>query len=228
MKHLQWFTMKILDKFGIVPNDLKTYDMAFIHKSYGVKHNIGYDYERLEFLGDAVLSMIVSEYLYKKYDDLCEGDLTKLRSNFVCETAIANYSHELGLTRMIKLELDDSKVSINEIFSISADVFESLLGAIYIDQGFEIAIDFLSKIVFPAIDNKMIFFQDFKSQIKEYGDAEELFVEYKIIEEHGAPHDKTFVMGLYVDGKEISRGIGKSKKEAEQIAAQKTIEKLGI
>ncbi|OQD57987.1 ribonuclease III [Methanobrevibacter arboriphilus JCM 13429 = DSM 1125] len=220
--------MKILDKFNIIPNNPKLFNMAFMHKSYGVKHNISYDYERLEFLGDAVLSMIVSDYLYKKYKNIGEGDLTKLRSNYVCETALANYSHELGLTNMIKLELDDNKVSINEIFSISADVFESLLGAIYLDQGIEKTREFLSQTVFPAIDEEIIFFTDFKSKIKEYGDANELNVEYKLIEEYGAPHDKTFVIGILVDNEEIGVGTGKSKKEAEQIAAQKAIEKLEI
>jgi len=220
--------MKILDKFGIVPNNPELYEMAFIHKSYGAKHHVDCDYERLEFLGDTVLSMLVSEYLYKKYENKGEGSLTKLRSNYVCETALANYSHELGLTPMIKLELDESKVSINEMLSISADIFESLLGAIFLDQGFETARDFLSNIVFPAIDEKITFFTDFKSKIKEYGDANELLVEYTLIEEQGAPHDKTFIMGILIDGKEIGRGIGRSKKEAEQIAAQKAIEKLGI
>ncbi|MBZ9570216.1 ribonuclease III [Methanobrevibacter sp. TMH8] len=220
--------MEILNKFGIIPNNSKLYEMAFIHKSYGVKHNISYDYERLEFLGDAVLSMIVSEYIYKKYKNIGEGDLTKLRSNYVCETALANYSHDLGLTSMIKLQLDDNKVSINEVFSISADVFESLLGAIYLDQGLETTRDFLSKTVFPAIDEEIIFFNDFKSKIKEYGDANELLVEYNLIEEYGAPHDKTFIMGIFIDGTEVGRGVGKSKKEAEQIAAEKAIEKLDI
>ena len=220
--------MKVLDQFGIVANNPKLYDMAFMHRSYGVKHKINYDYERLEFLGDAVLSMLVSEYLYDKYADIGEGSLTKLRSNFVCENALANYSHELGLTKMIKLNLDEKKVSVNEIFSISADVFESLLGAIYLDQGFEVTYNFLSRTVFPAIDEEIVFFTDFKSKIKEYGDANELLVEYGLIEEKGAPHDKTFIMAIFVDGKELARGIGKNKKEAEQIAAQKAIKKFGI
>jgi len=220
--------MKILDTIGIVPNNPKLYEMAFIHKSYGAKYNVDCDYERLEFLGDTVLSMLVSEYLYEKYKNKGEGSLTKLRSNYVCETALANYSHELGLTHMIKLELDESKLGINEMLSISADIFESLLGAIYLDQGFDAARDFLSNIVFPAIDNEITFFNDFKSQIKEYGDANERLIEYTLIEEHGMPHDKTFIMGILVDGEEIGRGIGRSKKEAEQIAAQKAIEKMGI
>ena len=220
--------MKILDDFDISPKNPELFEMAFMHKSYGVKHNINHDYERLEFLGDAILNMTVSEYLYKKYEDMGEGDLTKIRSNYVCEIALANYSHDLGLTNMIKLQLDESKVSANEVFSISADVFESLIGAIYLDQGFEKTREFLSKTVFPAIDNEIVFFNDFKSKIKEYGDANELIVEYKIIRESGLPHDKTFVMGILVDGKEVGRGTGKSKKEAEQYAAQIAIKKLKI
>jgi len=220
--------MKVLDELGIVPKNGKLYDMAFMHRSYRAKHNINFDYERLEFLGDSVLSMLVSEFLYNKFKDMGEGSLTKLRSNYVCETALANYAHNLGLTQMIKLNIDEKKISINEIFSISADVFESFLGAIYLDQGLEASRKFLSKTVFQAIDDEIIFFTDFKSRIKEYGDANELLVEYGLIEEKGMPHDKTFIMAIFVDGKEIARGIGKNKKEAEQIAAQKAIKKLEI
>ncbi|MDR0900163.1 MAG: ribonuclease III [Methanobrevibacter sp.] len=220
--------MEILDKLGIKANNSKLFEIAITHKSYKVSHDLDYDYERLEFLGDAILSMLVSEHLYKKYNNVGEGKLTKLRSNFVCETALANYSHELGLTNKIKLDLNDTKISINEIFSISADVFESFLGAIYLDQGIEKAREFLSKIVFPAIDDNIVFFNDYKSQMKEYGDANEIPVEYNLIKESGVPHDKTFIMQLMVDNKELGRGKGKSKKEAEQLAAEKAIKKLGI
>jgi ribonuclease-3 len=220
--------MKIIEKFGIFPNNPELYETAFVHRSYNVKYHISSDYERLEFLGDTVLNMLVSEYLYKKYENEGEGSLTKIRSNYVCETALANYSHELGLIPMIKFELDETRLGINEMFSISADIFESLLGAIYLDQGLDTARDFLSNIVFPAIDNEITFFYDFKSKIKEYGDANELSVEYILINEQGVPHDKTFIMAILVDGKEVGRGIGKSKKEAEQIAAQKAIKELRI
>jgi len=220
--------MKLLEDFNIIPNNEKLYDMAFIHRSFAVKQNIDYDYERLEFLGDAILSMLVSEYLYTKYGNIGEGKLTKLRSNYVCETALANYSHDLGFTKLIRVNLDDSKISINEIFSISADVFESFLGAIYLDQGLEKTREFLSKTVFPAIDHEVIFFKDYKSQIKEYGDANEVLVQYDIVNEFGAPHDKTFIMNISLDGEEVGRGKGKNKKEAEQLAAQEAIKKLGI
>lgn len=220
--------MKFLKKYGIVPKNRILYEIALTHKSYCAAHNINYDYERLEFLGDSILSMFVSEYLYKKYKKIEEGRLTKLRSNFVCETALANYSHEIGLIPYIKVNLDDNKVNAHEMFSISADVFESILGAIYLDQGIKTTKNFLSQIVFPAIDDERVFFNDFKSKIKEYGDAKEIPVEYELIEEYGVPHDKTFIMKILVDNKEIGRGKAKTKKESEQLAAKEAIKKLGI
>ena len=123
--------MNLLEKFNIVPKDRHLYDVAFTHGSYGTKHGLDYTYERLEFLGDSVLNMIVSEYLYKQYPDYEEGKLTKLRANYVCQTALIYYSHELGLDKHIKIYGDDSKITENEVLSITADVFESFLGAIF-------------------------------------------------------------------------------------------------
>ncbi|MDR2966392.1 MAG: ribonuclease III [Methanobacteriaceae archaeon] len=221
--------MNLLEKYGIVPNNSKLYEMAFTHKSYGVNNDLNYDYERLEFLGDSILSMLVSEYLYKKYAKKGEGKLTKLRSNYVCEAALIYYSKILNLDKDIQVYSDEEmKITKNEVLSINADVFESILGAIYLDQGIEKTREFLKKTVFNYIDKETIFFNDYKSKIKEYGDAKEVSIEYKLIEEFGYPHDKTFIMEIYVDGKKIGKGIGKSKKEAEQLAAQKAINKLNI
>ncbi|MCL2115179.1 MAG: ribonuclease III [Methanobrevibacter sp.] len=221
--------MNLLEKYGIVPNNSKLYEMAFIHKSYGVNNDLDYNYERLEFLGDSILSMLVSEYLYKKYPNKGEGKLTKLRSNYVCEAALIYYSKILNLDKNIQVYSDEEmKISKNEVLSINADVFESILGAIYLDQGIEKTRNFLEKTVFQYIDRETIFFNDYKSRIKEYGDANEITIEYKLIEEFGYPHDKTFIMEIHVGGKKIGKGIGKSKKEAEQLAAQKAINKLNI
>ena len=221
--------MDLLLKYDIIPNDSKLYEVAFTHRSYGVNNDLNYDYERLEFLGDSILSMLVSEYLYKKYADKGEGKLTKLRSNYVCEAALIYYSKILNLDKNIKVYSDEEmKFSKNEILSINADVFESLLGAIYLDQGIEKTREFLKKTIFQYIDRDIIFFHDYKSRIKEYGDANEIPVEYKLIEEFGFPHDKTFIIEISVDGEKIGKGIGKSKKEAEQLAAQKAITKLII
>ena len=220
--------MELLEKFNIVPNNEDLYKIAFTHSSYSAKHDLDYDYERLEFLGDSVLNMLTSEFLQNMHPDFSEGKLTKLRANYVCQNALIVYSHENDLDKCIRLNLEDNALSDNEVISITADVFESFLGAIYLDQGIEKAKEFLQKTVFPYIEAKTVFFYDYKSEIKEYGDAECVEVSYELLEEHGAPHDKTFVMRILIDGVDYGHGVGKSKKEAEQLAACEAIDKLKI
>ena len=220
--------MKLLEKFNIVPNNEDLYEIAFTHSSYSAKHELDYDYERLEFLGDSVLNMLTSEFLQNMHPSFSEGKLTKLRANYVCQNALIVYSHENDLDKCIRLNLEDNAISDNEVISITADVFESFLGAIYLDQGIEKAKEFLKQTVFPYIEAKTIFFYDYKSTIKEYGDAEDVEVTYELIEEHGAPHDKTVVMRILIDGVDYGHGVGKSKKDAEQLAACKAIDRLKL
>ena len=220
--------MELLEKFNIVPNNEDLYEIAFTHSSYSAKYELDYDYERLEFLGDSVLNMLTSEFLQNMHPTLSEGKLTKLRANYVCQNALIVYSHENELDKYVRLNLEDNALTDNEVISITADIFESFLGAIYLDQGIEKAKEFLEKTVFPYIEAKTVFFYDYKSTIKEYGDAECVEVSYELLEEHGAPHDKTFVMRILIDGVDYGHGVGKSKKEAEQLAASEAIDKLEI
>lgn len=220
--------MNLFEKFDIVPNNPELYDIAFTHGSYGIEHDIDYSYERLEFLGDSVLNVIVSEYLFKKFPQYEEGNLTKLRANYVCQTALIHYSHELGLDKYLKVYTEEDNISNNEILSITADIFESFLGAIFLDQGMEFAKDYISKTIFKYIDEGRIFFFDYKSTIKEYGDAEEVSIDYEVIDEYGVPHDKTFIIRILIDDEEFGIGKGKSKKEAEQTAAKNAMEALNI
>ena len=220
--------MKWLEKFNIIPNNEELYIIAFTHSSYSAKYDLDYDYERLEFLGDSVLNMLTSEYLQNLHPTYSEGKLTKLRANYVCQSALVVYSHENDLDKHIMLNLEDNAISDNEVISITADIFESFLGAIYLDQGIEKAKEFLTMTVFPYIETKKIFFYDYKSTIKEYGDAQDVEVCYELLEEHGAPHDKTFVMRILVDGIDYGHGVGKCKKEAEQLAAAKAIDRLKL
>ena len=220
--------MKLLEKFDIVPNNEDLFEVAFTHSSYSAKYELDYDYERLEFLGDSVLNMLTSEFLQNMHPTYSEGKLTKLRANYVCQNALIVYSHENNLDKYVRLNLEDNAISDNEVISITADVFESFLGAIYLDQGIEKAKEFLKLTVFPYIESKTIFFYDYKSTIKEYGDAEDIEVTYELLEEHGAPHDKTFVMRILIDGVDYGHGVGKSKKEAEQLAACKAIDRLKL
>lgn len=220
--------MDLFEKFNIKTENEHLYEIAFTHGSYSTCEDLDYNYERLEFLGDSVLSVIVSEYLYKKFPHYEEGKLTKLRANYVCQSALIYYSHELGLQEYLKVAVEESNLTKNEILSITADIFESFLGAIFLDQGMEFAKDYISKVIFKYIDENKIFFADYKSAMKEYGDAKELDISYEVLKEYGVPHDKTFIISILIDGVEMGVGKGKNKKEAEQAAAKVAIEKLNI
>ncbi|MBR7051070.1 MAG: ribonuclease III [Methanobrevibacter sp.] len=220
--------MDLFEKFGIETENKDLYKVAFTHASYSIHHDLDYNYERLEFLGDSVLSLIVSEYIYKKYPQYEEGDLTKLRSNFVCQNALIYYSHKLGLQEYLKVSEVESNLTKNEVLSITADLFESFLGAIFIDKGMEFAKEFVSNAIFKYIDQERVFFEDYKSSMKEYGDAHEIKITYEVLKEYGVPHDKTFIMACLIDGKQMGVGRGKNKKEAEQSAAKGAMRKLRI
>ena len=220
--------MNLFEKFNIKTENEELYKIAFTHGSYSTEHKLDYNYERLEFLGDSVLSLIVSEYLYEKYPQYEEGKLTKLRANFVCQSALIYYSHELGLQEYLLVAAEESNLTKNEVMSITADIFESFLGAIFLDQGMDFAKDYASKIIFKYIDENKIFFADYKSAMKEYGDAKDLDITYEVLDEIGVPHDKIFTISILIDGQEMGVGKGKNKKEAEQAAAKVAIEKLNI
>ncbi|BDZ71377.1 ribonuclease III [Methanobacterium petrolearium] len=211
--------MRLLEKFNIKPNNIHLYQVAFLHESYAHEHGLTECYERLEFLGDAVLDLVVSEYLYKKDSNFNEGELTRLRSNYVCKQALYTYSIELGLHHHIKLG-NGLEFTRREINSVTSDVFESFIGALYLDQGLETVKEFLSKTVIPHIDNGDIFFYDYKSRLKQLCDKDSLNITYRLINEEGDPHDKTFEMACVIDGKMRGTGTGGSKKEAEQNASK--------
>ena len=220
--------MNLFEKFGIETENEYLYEIAFTHASYATIHDLDYNYERLEFLGDSVLSLIVSEYLYKKYPDYEEGELTKKRSNFVCQNALIYYSQKLGLNEYLKISVEESNLTKNEVISVTADLFESFLGAMLLDQGIDFTKKFVEHSIFKYIDQDRVFFEDYKSKMKEYGDAKEVCIEYKILKEYGVPHDKTFIMACLVEGQEMGVGRGKNKKEAEQMAAKGAMRKLRI
>ena len=220
--------MNLFEKFNIETDNKHLYEIAFTHASYSTLNDLDYNYERLEFLGDSVLSLIVSEYLFKKYPNYEEGELTKKRSNFVCQNALIYYSEKLKLKEYLRVSAEESNLTKNEVISITADIFESFLGAIFLDQGIEFAKKFISDWIFIYINQDRVFFEDYKSTLKEYGDSKGFDIEYKILKEYGVPHDKTFIMACLIDGKEMGVGRGKNKKESEQSAAKGAIRKLRI
>ncbi|MGZ7135901.1 MAG: ribonuclease III family protein, partial [Methanobacterium sp.] len=138
--------MQLLKKLSIEPSNKWLFELAFIHQSYTNENDISECYERLEFLGDAVLDLVVSEFLYNENPNLTEGQLTRMRSNYVCKKALYTYSMELGLDKYIKLGVG-AELSRREIDSVISDVFESFTGAIYLDSGLESVKEFLAKTV---------------------------------------------------------------------------------
>lgn len=219
--------MQLLKRFSITPIDTHLYQVAFLHESYANEHGLTECYERLEFLGDSVLDLVVSEYLYKMDSHLTEGELTRLRSNYVCKQALYTYSTELGLHNHIKLG-NGLELTRREINSVTSDVFESFIGALYLDQGLDTVKEFLSKTVLPHIDNEDIFFYDYKSRLKQLCDKDSLNINYELIKEEGDPHDKTFEMACIIDGEKRGTGTGGSKKEAEQNAAKMVLDKMAL
>ncbi|MDR1818996.1 MAG: ribonuclease III [Methanobrevibacter sp.] len=218
--------MNVLKEFNIKANNPELFEIAFIHTSYATRYKLKYDYECLEFLGDSVLNFLVSHYLYECYEDFEEGGLTKLRSNFVCEAALEYYSFYLGFDKYLKIS--NVNITKNEMKSANADIVESFLGALFLDQGIEKVKEFLERYIFKFIDSRHVFFTDYKSRIKEYGDANEIEIKYELVRETGRQHDKTFVMRIFLNDKNFGTGEGKSKREAEQFAAKEAVDKLEI
>lgn len=202
----------------------KLYQTAFTHTSYANEHNVE-SYERLEYLGDAVLELIMSEYLYLKNND-GEGKMTKLRAHYVCENALYEYSLHLGLNQHILLGKGESDNGGNLRKAIVADIFESFIGALFLDKGIDVVKDFIYKYVIPIIENKEIdFFDDYKSVLQELVQTDKRSLEYVVINEEGPAHNKTFTVEVKIDDVIYGRGVAHSKKEAEQNAAKDALKK---
>ena len=217
--------MQLLEKFSIKPVNNHLYELAFLHESYSNENGISECYERLEFLGDAALDLVVSEFLYNMDSNLTEGELTSLRSNYVCKKALYIYSMELGLDQYIKLGAGQ-ELTRREVNSIISDVFESFIGALYLDLGMGPVKEFLFKTVIPHIENRDIFFCDYKSKLKQLCDQKGVDMVYELVKEEGEPHNKTFSMAAVIDGKNHGTGTGGSKKEAEQNAAKLALDNI--
>lgn len=200
---------------------------AFTHSSYVNEHrkNPYSDNERLEFLGDAVLELAVSQFLYRHYPKMSEGELTKLRAAIVCEPSLFQFAKELAFHEVILLGKGEELTGGRERPSLLADVFEAFIGALYLDQGFDEVVRFLQKHIFPKIDKGAFSHtMDFKSQLQENVQSKDLgSLDYEIISEKGPAHNRKFISAVFLDGAKIGQGVGKSKKEAEQEAAQKAL-----
>lgn len=213
-------------------NNKELLRQAFIHRSYineqpksGLEHN-----ERLEFLGDAVLELVVTDFLYRKYPDVAEGKLTAYRSALVRTESISSAARLMGMNDLLLLSKGESRDEGKARDYILANTFESFIGAVYLDQGYEAARGIIEIALFNNIETIIQegSWRDAKSFVQEK--AQELYSEtprYEEVSSEGPDHDKNFVMAIYFGDKKIAEGEGNSKQKAQQDAAQKAIIKEG-
>lgn len=219
--------------FKIPGHDRSVFNQAIRHRSIvdHEKYESHETYERLEFLGDAVLDLIVTEILFEKYPTKNEGFLTKLRSKIVKGDTLAIVAEKLKLYQALEIGERSTGQGIELSKSVLADVYEAVIAAIYISKGYMFTYNFVLENVnryldFEKIENKI---DNYKSMLMEHYQSESASLPvYKILSEEGPGHDKTFKIAVYFNDEKLGEGIGKSKKKAEQMAAKVAIESLGI
>lgn len=213
--------------------DLRLLDVALTHRSFinensqpGLRDN-----ERLEFLGDAVIDLCISDLLMKKYPDYNEGKLSRMRSLLVNEYPLADMGRKFSLGEYLRLGKGEESSGGRNKSSILSNAFEAVVAAIYLDSGFDRVAAVLSRLFEPLLVQNAhdLLFRDFKTQLQEV--SQELFKtipKYSLMDEFGPDHDKTFVVQLGIANRILTSGMGKSKKEAEQEAARRALEELDI
>ncbi len=221
--------MEELEKyFNLEFNDKNILKTALTHSSYANEHGCASN-ERLEFIGDAVLDLLMGKYLYNENKNYNEGDLTKKRAKNVCESALVEYAKACNLKKYLLLGKGEEKSKGRDRISIQADAFEALIGAVYIDKGLLETYKIFDKVVITVMnDDSEDNFVDYKSYLQELVQSDKRTLEYRILSESGPSHNKVFTTRVYMDEILMGEGIGKSKKEAEQNAAEMALKKLAM
>lgn len=226
-------------KFAELQNRLQIYFQdesllvqAFTHSSYVNEHHrkVEQDNERLEFLGDAVLQITISQYLFQKTPILSEGEMTKLRASIVCEPSLVSFAESLDFGKYILLGKGEELTGGRTRPALLADVFEAFVGALYLDQGLEAVQSFFERFIFPKIERgEITSVKDYKSMLQEYIQQENSGeLQYIITDERGPAHNREFVAEVHLNGECIGVGVGRSKKEAEQKAAEEALKKMNL
>lgn len=202
---------------------------ALTHSSYANEMRMSREKnnERLEFLGDAVLELVTSECIYREYENLDEGDLTKLRASIVCEQTLSACARDLNIGNYLLLGKGEDISGGRERDSILSDALEAIIGAVYLDGGFTNAKEFIKSFILADVKDKELFF-DSKTILQEIIQNEDnkQKIRYKLISEDGPDHNKSFTISVFVGNDEIGCGVGKTKKAAEQEAAYQAILKF--
>ncbi|MBO0470038.1 ribonuclease III [Enterococcus sp. DIV0242_7C1] len=222
-------TTELKERYGIVFHDVNLLEQAFTHSSYVNEHRYLKlsDNERLEFLGDAVLELLVSQYLYQQFPEMPEGKLTKMRAAIVREDSLSKFAKECHFDQYILLGKGEENSGGRQRPALLCDLFEAFLGALYLDQKVGAAKKFIAEVIFPKIDAGAFSHEmDHKTHLQEVLQRQgDVTIDYRLVNEEGPAHDRIFSIEVYVDGKLIGTGQGKSKKLAEQDAAERALKK---
>lgn len=214
---------KLQEVLGVKFNNIELVKTALIHKSWAVEHKLQIDNERLEFLGDSVLAVVISDYLYNTFIEKDEGSLSKLKSVLVSKSQLAKWGKQLGLGKFVLISKAEENSGGRKKDTIIAGTFEALLGAMYLDSGIEKCKEFLYNKFLSNLKNIEI--EDYKSLLQELVQKKlQTLPEYIIVKEIGPDHDKEFDCVVKINGKPIGQGKGKTKKQAQQNAAKEALE----
>ena len=230
MKEIQTLSKILKEKFDISFKNEALLMEAMTHSSYANEHKEmkGIYNERIEFLGDAVLELTISDWLFRQFLHFQEGQLTKLRAQIVCEDSLSLLAKECSLNEYLLLGKGETLSGGREKPAILCDVFEAFIGALYLDKGVNEVQRFLNLVIIPKIKNgRYELITDFKTELQEYLQQNgPVHIRYELVKEEGPSHDKIFTVQLIVDGKKHKTASGKTKKAAEQMAAKLTMEEL--
>lgn len=216
------------EKIGYHFKDKALLKQALTHSSFSNEQKVNKqkNYERLEFLGDAVLELASSKFFYLQHPEMAEGQLTKLRSSMVCEPALAFCARDIELGKYILLGKGEEATGGRERDSITSDVMEAVIGAVYLDGGFEEAEKFILKYILSDLENKKLFY-DSKTILQERVQKDGKELHYVLVEEKGPDHDKLFTVEAVIGDETVGSGTGRTKKSAEQQAAYAVLLKWG-
>ncbi len=233
MKKNQVEILNLINNLGIKWNNPQLLELAMTHSScsFDNRERRFNNNQRLEFLGDAVLELLSSDYLYHLFPQCTEGDLTKMRASMVCESSLAQLARDLRLGQCLYMGRGEEISGVRQRSSILADSFEALLGAVYLDQGIEVVKQFLQKyldILLQEVQKGRVS-QDYKTQLQELiQKTSSQPLDYVLLKESGPDHKKIFTSGVRHQGRELGQGTGSSKKEAEQQAARQALARLNL
>lgn len=219
---------ELQERIGYRFNDIKLLKQALTHSSFANEQKINKlkNYERLEFLGDAVLELVSSEFLFKENPDMPEGQLTKLRASMVCEPALAYCARDIELGSYMLLGKGEESTGGRKRDSITSDVMEAVIGAIFLDGGIEEAKKYIYRFILSDLENKILFFDSktiLQEEIQKRSNAQ---LRYELIGESGPDHDKEFHVQAYLNDVLVGAGVGRTKKAAEQQAAYEALLKM--